>query len=290
MLVTGVPWEGDRRFVLASGLFFVVLAVTLLATEAGGEVILVPDDHSTIQAAVDAASDGDVIRIAAGFYNESVIVDVRVTIEGEGQGATILHNTDSDILKLTADGTRVWNLTIYGCRQDHGIWLEDVSLCWIGNVTFSNNSRGVYMENTDDCLFSDCSFFGSNRGVWVQPDSDGNVFQRCRFINGSMGWYVNTAGSASENNTLVDCEFRGNTHKAVRIERSGLNTRFLNCTIEDNGSGVDLADGRHTTFIDCSISHNGEDGLYMEDAEGLLVQHCTISSNGGTGINVSVMS
>ncbi len=284
----GIAWGRDRTGLIIIGLFVSVLSIVLLAMIAEGATIHVPSDHSTIQAAVDAARNDDVIRIAAGFYDESIIVDVRVTIEGEGQGATVLHNTDSDILKLTADGTRVGNLTIHGSRLHHGIWLEDVRFCWIRNITFINNSRSVYMENADGCLLSDCSIIGSYRGVRVQPDSDGNVFRHCRFINGHIGFYIESAEEASENNTLVDCEFRGYTsYTAIRIERSGLNTRFLNCTIEDNLWGVHLLNGRNTTFIDCTISNNDWDGLYMEDAEGLLVRDCTIVSNGLTGINAS---
>ena len=120
----GIAWGRDRTSQIIIGLFFAVLSIVLLPMIAGGATIHVPDDHSTIQGAVDAASRNDVIRIAEGFYDESVIVDVSVTIEGEGQGVTILHNTDSDILKLTANAIRVWNLTIDGNRQDHGIKFE----------------------------------------------------------------------------------------------------------------------------------------------------------------------
>lgn len=44
---------------------------------------VVPDDHDTIQAAVDAASDGDTICVRPGTYDEDVTVDVGVTLQGE---------------------------------------------------------------------------------------------------------------------------------------------------------------------------------------------------------------
>ncbi len=45
--------------------------------EDGGEyaTINVPDDHDTIQAAVDAASPGDLVLIAPGTYEEAVDVE-----------------------------------------------------------------------------------------------------------------------------------------------------------------------------------------------------------------------
>jgi pectin methylesterase-like acyl-CoA thioesterase len=48
---------------------------------------------STIQAAVTAAQDGDIIDIAAGTYREQVTVDGKdITIHGAGAGQTIIES------------------------------------------------------------------------------------------------------------------------------------------------------------------------------------------------------
>lgn len=41
-------------------------------------------DYTTIQAAVDAASDGDTIEVRGGTYIENVDVDKRLALIGEG--------------------------------------------------------------------------------------------------------------------------------------------------------------------------------------------------------------
>jgi hypothetical protein len=53
-----------------------LLALLLLlgSTSVCAETRTVPGDHLTVQAAVDAASDGDVIEIAPGVYAESVLI------------------------------------------------------------------------------------------------------------------------------------------------------------------------------------------------------------------------
>ena len=42
--------------------------------------INIPEDYSTIQAGVNAANDGDVIRIAEGIYLENILVEKNITI------------------------------------------------------------------------------------------------------------------------------------------------------------------------------------------------------------------
>jgi hypothetical protein len=58
---------------------------------AGGEVRRVPAQYSTIQAAIDAASDGDRIEIGAGTYREPIRIRGRsLKVVGEGVGAVRL--------------------------------------------------------------------------------------------------------------------------------------------------------------------------------------------------------
>ena len=48
-------------------------------------------DHTTIQAAVTAAAAGDTINVGAGTYNEfGIIIDKPLTIQGAGEGTTIV--------------------------------------------------------------------------------------------------------------------------------------------------------------------------------------------------------
>jgi pectin methylesterase-like acyl-CoA thioesterase len=59
--------------------------------------------YSTIQAAVDAAGNGDTIEIAAGIYREQVTVDGKnITIHGAGSGQTIIEAPDAASLVSNA--------------------------------------------------------------------------------------------------------------------------------------------------------------------------------------------
>lgn len=56
----------------------------------------VPSDFPTIQAAVDAAQEGDTILIAPGVYREHLVISKGVTLQGAGPAETILEGEPSD--------------------------------------------------------------------------------------------------------------------------------------------------------------------------------------------------
>jgi len=66
--------------------------------------IIVPDDYATIQAAIDNAGTDDTIRVYAGTYAEAIVVDVAVSIIGNGTTETIISSVDTYVVSLTASG------------------------------------------------------------------------------------------------------------------------------------------------------------------------------------------
>ena len=61
---------------------------------APGATINVPGDYATIQAAINAASSGDVIVVAAGPYDEAITIDGKdLTITGAGAGLSIIKGS-----------------------------------------------------------------------------------------------------------------------------------------------------------------------------------------------------
>lgn len=95
--------------------------------------LTVPDDYATIQAAVDAAQDGDTVRVKAGTYRAQVLIaDKRLTLQGEpgakleapdSLAETLLEFGSSrpTVLGIARSEAEVSGLEIDGRYQSHSL-------------------------------------------------------------------------------------------------------------------------------------------------------------------------
>jgi pectin methylesterase-like acyl-CoA thioesterase len=133
--------------------FGVLLALAVIAFTgiASASTIYVPDDYSTIQAAVNAASSGDTIIVRDGTYTENVKVDKkRLTIRSEnGFDSTIVQAEDPDdhVFNVTADYVKISGFTVEGATgyEDAGIYIYYADYCNISNNNCSNNDDGIHL-------------------------------------------------------------------------------------------------------------------------------------------------
>lgn len=105
---------------LPASVAVVALAAALLTGCQGEELraeIAVPGDAATIAEAVERVAPGGVVRIAAGRYEEQVVVDkADVTIRGEDRDGTVIDGGGIRPYGVVAiaDGIRIENLTVTG--------------------------------------------------------------------------------------------------------------------------------------------------------------------------------
>jgi len=102
--------------------------------------IIVPDNYSTIQEAVNVASPGDIVYIRAGTYYEHVVVDQSILLVGEDKSTTKIDgNGIGTVVNVTADNVSVSGFTIQ--NGEKGLDLNSD-----GNTITSNmlTSSGAY--------------------------------------------------------------------------------------------------------------------------------------------------
>lgn len=114
----------------------------------GAATITVPEDHPTIQEAVDAASPGDLILIEPGVYNEAVKVATdNLTIRGLDRNEVILDGEfelDNGIFVVEADGVAVENMTARNYTANGFFWTGVEGYRGSYLTAYRNGVYGIY--------------------------------------------------------------------------------------------------------------------------------------------------
>ncbi|MGJ8569716.1 MAG: tandem-95 repeat protein [Hoeflea sp.] len=160
-------------------------------TEAGRFLLVGNGGFATIQAAVDAAVDGDTILIAAGTYAESVDVDVAITLIGQGGPSSVI------IDPTTGPGLSVTGTIGAGTVRIDGIGFQDGT----SGVSASGSVTLGHLEIINS------SFTGnSQRGVFVNGKANGVGKVT---VEGSS-FTDNGNGSSNGDGDIVLFEYHGN--------------------------------------------------------------------------------
>jgi hypothetical protein len=162
---------------------FLVLSVFIFSSVVLAATIHVPADQSTIQAAIDAASNGDTILVADGTYTGAGNKDLNfngkaITVQsengpentiidcgGSGRGFDFHSGEDNDSI---LSGFTITNG--YGDPGGGGIRIGSSSNPSINNCIIEDNAAwmfggGIQIYNSSPIL-SDCTIRNNNAGLW----------------------------------------------------------------------------------------------------------------------------
>jgi nitrous oxidase accessory protein len=187
---------------------------------AGAADIIVPAGVEALQATIDAATLGDVVRLAPGEHLGPVVIAKPLTLEGE-PGAVLKGGGQGSVVTVTAADTIVRGLAIEGSgmdldAMDAGVFAtEAASGVLIENNTISGNLYGIYLHGARDAIARNnrieglrdgrTSRSGNGVSVWNAPGA--KVLDN-EISFGRDGIFANS----SKRN-----EFRGNVFRNLRF-------------------------------------------------------------------------
>jgi nitrous oxidase accessory protein len=190
-----------------SVLLFSAVAGTQFVITVRAETKIVPDDYSTIQDAVNAASIGDTIFVRNGTYHGTVIVNKMVSLVGENKQSTIIDGSGMDnVINVTAD-----HVTVTGFKVIHGaesgINLDGSTGVTIKENIILNTHYGICLQYSHQNTISNNIISQNFLNIMLTSSSE-NIFLN-NVLEDSVGsslWM-----SCSTNNYFDNNKFRGNS-------------------------------------------------------------------------------
>ncbi|MBG83489.1 MAG: hypothetical protein CMJ40_02960 [Phycisphaerae bacterium] len=280
-----------------------ILASLLLAGTSFAATINVPADYPTIQGAIDASSNGDVIQIAAGTFYENGIVSenkaitIQGTLNGDGSLATTIDGQD---LFRVFEIWGIWNeqggneatlknlIITRGYHPDGG-GIECghytvIEGCHITNC-YSQTGGGIsaYMNNTTirNCTISgNTSEYGGGIAVSGSSDGPGSIIN-CLIENnmdGELGFGGGIYANAQDYPVdIIDCTIQGNDATmggGIFSNSFFANIRLNGCTVRNNYTGIYSDKVTITDSIICGNAGYQIDGTWIDGNGNFINDTC----------------
>lgn len=270
-----------------------VLALTVLAAAAQAATIRVPLDHSTIQAAIDASKDGDLVVVGPGTYHEAIDFSGRaITVtSSEGAQKTIIdaggansvvrfHNGEDRTSVLDGFTLQNGNATEYpgdgggvqifrSSPTIRGNIVRNSSACSGNGIAASFSSALIVGNHVLDNHQQGCS--GGTLGGGIFIGGDGAVEATDNLVENNQTDYAGGGiGMNAAGHPIL-------ARNVIRNNRSG-----------NEGGGVATINGSSPTFIDNLVYKNSSaqgGGLALSvpsDEQGGLWINNTVVNNEAT--------
>jgi parallel beta-helix repeat protein len=261
--------------------------------------IYVPDDHETIQWAVDNATAGDTIIVRDGTYPENVKVNIeRLTISSEnGSAHTIIKALKEDhALAVTANHVSINGLTVKDAKGFNKVGLYiHAHYCNITNNTALNNPYGFFLsDSTKNTLINNIASDNFGDGIYLDySDSNtlsNNTVVKSSYRNGIRLWrsHKNTVCNNdasnnnnggirldySHNNLLEKNDAQSNILNGILLNASNNNTLTNNGAKLNDGAGISLISSDNSVLTQNTASANNEIGISLYTSS-----NCTLTSN-----------
>jgi parallel beta-helix repeat protein len=219
-----------------------------------GKMLIVPDDHPTIQEAIHNAIDGDTIFVKAGTYHEHIIVNKTLTLEGENAKNTIIDGDESGtVIKLDASDTRISGFTITGTGFASGEFRFGIYI--IGsrnNITNNNitNNRGgaLRIESNNNTL--DSNDITNNWGGCDLNNAWGNILSWNNLTDNQDGVYLYKSSENLISNNLIS----GNTNGITILESD--DNKVISNNVTNNLQGISILTSSHNTLRNNMFDEN----------------------------------
>ena len=205
-------------------------------------------DYSSIQKAVDSASENDIIYVNNGTYFENIEINESISLIGKDKNTTIIEGNGSGIvINILADNVKISGFTIKN-----------------GGPSSSDSSNAGIVIRSNNNTISDCNISSNqNYGLYIysSPETTNNIVKNNIFSYNKYGIYTSYAKSGN----ISSNTFTHNTDYGIYLSSRSDNNIISNNIITNtkNMYGIRIKTSSGNKVINNKIMNNENGGLYF---------------------------
>ncbi len=263
--------------------------------------------YTSIQNAIDNATDGDTVFVYSGTYYENVVVNKTINLTGEDRDSTIIDGDYIDVVRITSDWVNISGFKLISAASFWaGIKLDNVRNCKVfDNFAYGNDRSGIYLNNSSENFISDNIASGSNYyGIYLRYSDKNNIIGNNVSSNSIGGIYlyfsdennisenmanfclhfsISLLSSNGNNITRNSVSFGDQNH--IKLSSSNDNNISFNTVTSCSAIGISLKSSNENHITYNNVTNNGR-GFHLVSSNGNELFGNNASSNSWDGIRI----
>ena len=275
MLICLKAWMGckmSRRVVWVSiffGLLFIgLLSVKVIRSDSTLEAfseIIVPDQYSTIQEAINNAVDGDSIFVKAGTYYEHVVVNKTLSLFGEDVSTTIIDGNETGrVIDVVSDNVNITGFTVQRS----------------GNIFYPDLDAGICLNGTTNCTVFQNLLVHDGLGISLLYSHRNTIASNN--VTGTAWIGIHLLNSSS--NTISKNILDNNIFGGISGHASSHYNSIYENVISNSTYGTYYHDANYNTIFRNNISNMAVVGIWLQEQ----VNHNIVAENNLVNCSVGI--
>lgn len=278
-----------------------------------GDIICVDDDggsdYQKIQDAIDNASDHDIIFVYTGIYNETIIIDKSIKVQGENKNKTIIDGMYKDkVVNILADNVVFTGFTIKnsgGFKENTAVFIQSDNNT-ISNCVIYRTRTGIIINNSQNQQINNCLFHTNGEGIWSK-------YSNCLIISNSEFCHNGIALNFYRSNNIVIENVYAHENSLASLINDSSNIEITHCASCDNndngggvffynscninientnaihsGSGFKIVNSTNINFERCDVKNITHFGIWIyEGSDNININNCNIIDNLRHGVHIT---